>query len=186
MAEPSWVVDALVSLSHAWTGLGSAIVRSILGAATVVLGVWLAQWLKDKRARSEGRRKAGDDLIIQVSNLRDAATRSPVGRLTGDYQVWPLRTELYITQTALRGLPSYQETWEFYEAARRLQVWLSQHPQSLDGADLRTPDQDAVIDQYIVQLDAYGDRLIEMLQEKLEDKQAKIQGAESLPQLPED
>lgn len=175
----------MLEVSHAWTGIGSAIVRSILGAATVVLGVWLAQRLKDKRARSEDRREAGDKLIIQVSNLRDAATRSLVRSLTGDYEVWPLRTELYITQTALRGLPSYQETWEFYEAARRLQAWLSQQPQTPDGADSRRePDQDVVVGQYITQLDAYGDRLIEMLQEKLEDKHASIEGSESLPQLP--
>jgi hypothetical protein len=178
-------VNAVLELSRAWTGLGTAIVRSIIGAATVVLGVWFAQQLKDKRARSEGRRKAGDQLIIQVSNLRDVATRSQVRRLAGDYEVWPLRTELYITQTALRGLPSYQETWAFYEAVRQLQAWLSEHPQSNDYPDTsRTPDQDKVVDQYIVQLDAYGDRLIEMLQQRLEDRHASIEGAEGLPQLP--
>lgn len=159
-----------------WAGLGSTIVGGLLAAMTVVLGVVLAQRNADRRAMSAARRKAGDDLIVEVSNLRDMATRSQRKARSGHYDLWPLRTRLYITQTALRGLSAYEETWNFYWAVRDARTIASTNDLDPDDPRALNGEEWEAFEKYIRDLDAYGDRLIKMLQECLEDPDAKIEG----------
>lgn len=83
-------------LGDMWDGLGSAIV----GAVAVVLGVWLAQKLGDRSNRRAAREEAAIALGIAVGDLRDAAVKSRRAH-TGDYDLWPLRNEMFRARPTL-------------------------------------------------------------------------------------
>lgn len=164
----------MVLVTEAWSGLGSTIVGGFISAVVVLVGVLAERFLSDKRARTDEQRKAADDLIVDVSNLRDLATARKRG-LRGEYELWPLRTRLYITQNSLRGLPAYSAAWAFYESAKEARD-LARHAVRTLGDDHQGwPKSDlARFRAHLSNLDHFGDQVIELLQSNPESGHAGI------------
>lgn len=63
----------MLLVANGWDGVWGSLVGGILSGATVVVGVYLAQHLSDRRKRSSEERAAADALLIEIANARDDA-----------------------------------------------------------------------------------------------------------------
>jgi hypothetical protein len=162
----------------AWDGIGSSIVGGLIGALTVVLGGWVgyrfaarARKAENKGRRSDARRRAADKLIVEISNLRDAATRSRRS-YSGDYDLYLLRNELYLARSYLDTLPAYDQAWKFYDIVKAFRDHMRGTP--LDVTGTGGSERRKVVDQYREALDAYGEKVLKLLQFHLEDEVVQV------------
>ena len=139
--------------------------------------------MSDRRATTDARRKAADDLIVDVSNLRDQATARKRG-MRGDYELWPLRTRLYITQNAMRDLPAYSAAWEFYSSAKDAREF-ARNAVRRQGADASAwnTDERGRLRVHLANLDRYGDEVIGLLQENPHQRKATVPIRPTIPTL---
>jgi hypothetical protein len=85
MHEPFEVVSSIngigfaVLAAGAMNGWGPATLGGLLGAAPVVLGVWLTQRSIERSRRQDARIKAARSLLPAVGDLRDAVNHSQHG-----------------------------------------------------------------------------------------------------------
>jgi hypothetical protein len=159
-------------------GLFSALIGALVAFAVMLL----TQWMQARRAERIERGTVLGRLIIEVSNLRDASalSRSALG---GDIAIWPLRNQLYVSRARLKELAAYEETWRFYKSVLNLRQWLRANP--LPERAGRWPDEQwLAIRAYRDAIDRYGDWLIALLQETIDDERVSVSGRPSVPGLP--
>ncbi len=146
---------------------------------TVVFGVVVAYRFSEKsrqderqqddlrRAKDE-RRTAAAQLMVELSNLRDDVCSRTKG-LNGTAELWRMRNALFTIHVSLRKYPSYEVVRGFYETALSWRIWVR-----ASQATAGTPDQlqlqYPVVDEYREALRKYGDQVIKVLQDHLEDE----------------
>ena len=92
-----------------------------------------------------------------------------------------MRNALFTTHVPLHPYPTYHEVYGFYETAVEWRDWVRKKLATLGDAALE--DRYPVVNEYREVLRAYGDEVIELLQEHLEDSSLAYERPE-LPQLP--
>src|SRR5436305_1861425 len=102
------MVQFMIEAAGTFDAWGSSLIGGAGGAVIAVAAVFVAQWLTDRRKTADERRNAANDLIIEISNLRDDACSRRKG-IVGDYALFPLRNALFVTHIALEKYPSYHE-----------------------------------------------------------------------------
>jgi hypothetical protein len=167
--------------SSAWDGIGSSVVGGVIAAAFVVIGVWFAQWLRDNRTAGKDRRDAAAQLMVEVSNLRDNACSAKADRVKGIYPMWMLRNALFVTHVVLQKYPSYRVVREFYRTVYHWRWW--SRKQAEVQSDMSLEERLPVVVNYRAELRAYGNHVIEMLQNALEDQSLRFDQP-VLPELP--
>lgn len=177
------MVRFMIEAAGAFDAWGSSLIGGVGGAVIAVAAVFVSQWLTDRRKAADERRNAGNDLIIEISNLRDDACSRRNG-LVGDYALFPLRNALFVTHIALGDYPSYHEVQLFYQAVRKWREWVRDHkPPNLPST--RRPDAEyARLRAYQDELRGWAEELINVLQDHLLDRPLKSPGRR-LPELPE-
>lgn len=176
-----------------WSGLGSSIVGGVVGALTVVLGAWLAylygeksrradRLQDDERKAAEERRAAAAQLMVELSNLRDAVCSRHSG-LEGTAALHPMRNALFTTHVPLRKYPSYRAVREFYDTSMAWRRWV-RHTQRLAPTPAELVALYPVVNEYREALRAYGHQVITVLQDHLEDKNLAF-SPPTMPDLPE-
>lgn len=151
----------------AWgSSLIGGLVAGTLGAIFVILGVFYGQRLADKRARADDRQRAAAQLMVEVSNLRDEACSRRTG-VVGNYAMFPLRNCLFTTYLALHEYPSHKVVAEFYTTVEGWRQWVRSHAN--ESAELPLASRFPNVDDYRSALRAYGDAVIRVLQDRLEE-----------------
>lgn len=158
------MVEAAGALDAWGSNVLGGLVGGLLGAAFVVLGVRYGQKLSDDRKAIADRRTAGTGLVIQISNLRDDACSRSRGT-TGDYAMWRMRNDLFVTHSVLDGYASYREARAFYDTVYEWREWARTHPPPEGGHQGETAKTLSV---YKAELRSYSEALIKLLQEQLE------------------
>ncbi len=130
----------MIEASGAFDAWGSSLVGGAGGALIAVVAVFVAQWLSDRRRAADERRNAANDLIIQISNLRDDACSRRKGPI-GEYALHPLRNALFVTHVSLERFSSYHEVQLFYRAVRAWREWTWEHPPPKPPSTRRSDDQ---------------------------------------------
>lgn len=154
----------MLMVANGWDGVWASLAGGLVSGVTVVVGVYLAQHLRDIRQRIAAERAAADGLLIEVANARDASVYSRSKSRTGTYDLWPLRHQLYLSH-ALHSHPTLQATQNFYDAVWALREWVRLGPL---GQGSRTAGQPAVtqaFDDYRLALDRWGDELVAALKQ---------------------
>jgi hypothetical protein len=176
----------------AWDGLGSSIVGGLIGAATVALGAVLAYILAERSRRSdrdvhdarkaeEVRRAAAAELMVALSNVRDDVCSHTNG-LAGSASMWPLRNALFTTHVPLHIFPTYWEVKAFYDTGIRWRQWVRDTQPVMKPFELE--QRYPVVNDYREALRGYGDQVISLLQDHLEDATLRFSRPE-LPKLPD-
>lgn len=166
-------------LSDAWSGWASTLLGGLLGALTVLLGAGAAYRFSERARRDERRqddlrkerderRAAAAQLMVELSNLRDDVCSRTKG-LNGKAKLWPMRNALFTTHVPLSKYPSYAAVRRYYETALAWRTWVRQ-TQALAGSPDELQMLYPVVDEYREALRDYGDQVIELLQDHLEDK----------------
>jgi hypothetical protein len=182
----------MVAVTDYWSGLGSSIVGGVVGALTVVLGASLAYWFgeksrrahqdhQDQRTAEAERRAAAAELMVVLSNLRDGVCARTKG-LSGKANLWPMRNSLFTTHVVLRKYPSYQVVKQFYETALAWRQWV-RDSQAIASSPSELQALYPVVDEYREALRRYGDQVIAVLQDHLEDSHLDFTPP-LLPELP--
>lgn len=163
----------------AFDAWGSSLLGGALGAIFVVIGVVLAQRLSDNRRTANERRVAAHKLLVQISDLRDAATTS-AEKTSGGYKMFPLRNELLISYHALGSYPSYKIVSDFYDRVRELRSAVrSRHRANRPW----TTEDVRRLDLHLEALYAYSEQVINALKDNLEDRTLRF-APPDLPPLP--
>lgn len=173
----------MIEATGTFDAWGSSLIGGAGGAVIAVAAVFVAQWLTDRRKTADERRNAANDLIIEISNLRDDACSRRKG-LVGDYALFPLRNALFVTHVALEKDPSYHEVQLFYQAVRTWREWARDHkPPNLPST--RRPDAEyARLRAHQDELRVWSEALINLLQDHLLDIPLESP-SRPLPELPE-
>jgi hypothetical protein len=153
----------MLLVANGWDGIWAALAGGVLSASTVVIGVYLAQCLSDRRKRSEDERAAADALIIEVANARDAAVHSRSRSRSGTYDLWPLRHQIYVSH-ALRGRHVLESVQNYYDALWHLREWIRHGPVA-QGDRTPTPSDEKALASYQRAIDSWSHRLIDALQD---------------------
>lgn len=148
--------------ANGWDGIWAALAGGLLSGLTVVIGVYLAQWLSDKRKRREDERAAADALLIEVANARDAAVHSRSKARSGAYDLWPLRHQIYVSN-ALRGRHLLAAVQNYYDAVWDLREWIRHGPVA-QGDRRPDPNDEKALADYQRAIDGWAQRLIDALQ----------------------
>ncbi len=162
---------------------GSSLIGGVGGAAIAVAAVFVAQWLTDRRKAADERRNAANDLIIEISNLRDDASSRRKG-LIGDYALFPLRNALFVTHVALEKYPSYHEVQLYYRAVRTWREWARDHKPPNPPSTRRPDAEYEKLRAYQAELHGWAEDLINVLQDHLFDMSLNSP-RRPLPGLPE-
>jgi hypothetical protein len=172
-----------VLASGAFDGWESSLIGGIVGAIAVVIGVWLTQKYFERNRHRDARRDSVAQLIPQIANLRDAATRSKE-RYTGNYALWGLRQELYLANGTMRGSPALASTNEFYEAVSSLRTHVRAYSKRYVGENLPVECQNA-LSAYMNSIDEWAALVIDDLTEAVEAPERKAQSKPHLARLPD-
>lgn len=188
--------DRVLALTDAWSGWGSTLLGGVIGALTVVLGVVLAYSFSEKSRRDERsrndlrraqdeRRAAAAQLMVEVSNLRDDVCSRTKG-LSGTAEFWHMRNVLFTTHVPLRKYPSYAVVREFYQTAINWRQWV-RGAQATARTPAEVQARYPVVEEYREALRDYGDQVIRVLQDRLEDQSLDYSPPKlpALPTLPE-
>lgn len=109
---------------NGWDGIWSVLVGGALSGAVVFGGIWIAQQKADQSEDKRERNKAAARLVREVSNLRDAATRSTDGR-NGNFELWPLRNTVLEAKYLFASNPKVlDEVTRFAARTRQYRSWL--------------------------------------------------------------
>ncbi|MGB3764416.1 MAG: hypothetical protein WA966_14475 [Ornithinimicrobium sp.] len=180
-----------IELADAWSGWASTLLGGVVGAVTVVVGVWLAYQYGERSRRDEmhdfderqaanERAAAAAQLMVEVSNLRDQVCGRRKG-LTGESELWKLRNALFTTHLPLGRYPSYHVVRNFYATSLTWRQWVRDSQSSVTADEL--PAQYPVVQEYQAALACYGDDVIKVLQDHLEDFALTV-SMPALPRLP--
>jgi hypothetical protein len=158
----------MIEAAGAFDAWGSSViggaVAGLSGAIFVLIGVRYAQLLADKRIRAADRQRAAAQLMVEVSNLRDAACSRRTGPV-GDYSMYMLRNALFTTYLALHEYPSHKAVDDFYKTVQRWRQWARDRAREPQIGPIE--DSFPLVHEYRVGLAQYGDGVIKVLQDKL-------------------
>lgn len=172
------VIEATGTFAAWGSSLVGGLVAGTLGAIFVVFGVRYSQKLADRKALADDRLRASAQLMVEVSNLRDAACSRRTGP-AGDYSMYQLRNALFTTYLALHDYPSHKVVDDFYKTVERWRQWA--RDRQIDPQDAPLEASFPFVDRYRSELREYGDGVIKVLQDKLEDDPLDFKA----PELPE-
>ena len=162
VVKPNHYRVAMLFVTNGWDGVWGSLAGGILSGLTVVIGVYLAQYLSDQRRRSSEERAAADSLLIEVANARDAAVHSRSKARTGRYDLWPLRHQLYLSH-ALHGRSAHEAVQNYYDAVWALRDWVRHGPVAQGDRSADEPEVARAFLLYQRAIDAWADALIEGL-----------------------
>jgi hypothetical protein len=151
---------------------GSALIGGLASAVAVLLAVFVTFYLTNRRARETERRQAAARLMVEVSNVRDAACSHTTGPI-GDYVMHNLRNRLYTTYVPLHDFESFKVVDAFYRAVNVWRDWGRQHDDQLSEdlpriRSMRVQKKFPWIEQYMTGLRKNGEEVIDILKDKLE------------------
>lgn len=174
----------MASVAHGWDGVWGSLIGGLLGAATVVIGVLLAQRLSDARRQRDERRAAADALLLEVANARDAAVHSRSKARSGRYDLWPLRHRIYLSHS-LRALPIMQAIENYYDAVWQLRNWVRHGPIAQDDRAPGERQDEQAFAQYQRAVDVWADHLIEALRDLEPPLSGLVMNGPAPPELPD-
>jgi hypothetical protein len=173
----------MLLVANGWDGIWAALAGGVLSGLTVVIGVYLAQWLSDRRKRSESQRAAADQLLLEVTNVRDAAVHSRSKSRSGTYDLWPLRHQIYVSN-ALRGRQVLEAVQNYYDAVWDLREWIRRGPIA-QGDRRPTREDDKALADFQRAIDDWAQRLIDALQTLAEHIDELTMHGPQRPELPD-
>jgi NAD(P)-dependent dehydrogenase (short-subunit alcohol dehydrogenase family) len=171
-----------VIVAGAWDGIGTAIITAVAGALTVVAGASAAYLSNERSKRAQECREGLRALILEISDLNDAATRSRA-RFTGEYNLYPLRQRMSVSRNALDDTKRFEMVRRFYEAASDLRQWV-RDTRPKEKGDRWEDDAFAAFKTYRTELRAYGQNVIDALSVGLVESRTPTVPPPNLPKLP--
>jgi hypothetical protein len=164
----------MAKATGAFEAWGSSLIGGLAGAVAVLLAVFLTAYVTNRKARETERRQAAAQLMVEVSNLRDAACSHRTGPI-GDYALYPLRNRLYTTFVPLHIYESFHVVDQYYETVKEWRKWARDHDDR--GSTVPQRARSKKIEEmfpwtteYMTGLGEYGEDVIDVLKRKLEDK----------------
>lgn len=152
----------MLLVANGWDGVWGSLAGGVISGATVVIGVYLGQYLSDKRQRVAAERAAADALLIEVADARDAAVHSRSKSRSGRYDLWPLRHQLYLSH-ALHGRSALAAIQNYYDAVWALRDWVRHGPVAQGDRSADEPEVAQAFLRYQRALDDGADVLIDAL-----------------------
>jgi isopenicillin N synthase-like dioxygenase len=163
----------VIEAAGAFDAWGSALVGGVLSAVATVSAVLIAQkFINDSKRSEEARRRSGDrrhaaeKLIVSIHNARDEAGGQSRG-LNGNYPLSGFRNSLFVTYSALHGLPAYAEVDHLYNTIEAWREW-TRARQRRGGQVYWHPDVRSELLIYQSALKSYAKDVIDLLNSQLE------------------